>query len=437
MSRKGGGQKRHYTLEQKMGILLLYWSIIMPILTGLAYVPSAFKYGADILWIGLVLCSLRKGRLTIRKNMKAMVILVVFMFAYAVLTYCLNFQSVFYFVWGFRNLFRFYIAFFSYTNLMNERNAEKWFSFVDILFGVNVILSVIQFVFFGVRQDYLGGVFGTGGGTNGYTIALLCIVVVRHMCLAFELREGLWKCMWICTASLLVAAMAELKVFFVLLVMILVVTAVLTKFSFKKVALMILASAAAFVGAQILVYWFGFQNFFSINGVIELATRASYSHSTAGDINRLSAIPTLNRLVLKAPIQRWLGLGLGNCDTSSFAIFNTPFYAKYSHLHYTWFAAPKIYLEMGYVGLTLYIMFFVQCLRQAYNVFSKNIGNRLYCQMAMVIAIICCVLLFYNASLIYEAAYMLYFVLALPFLFHPDKKASLANKTTKDDGGIH
>ena len=409
-------KKQYYTLEQKICILLLYWSIIMPILTGLSFVPAIIKYGADILWIGLVICTLRRRRLTISKNIKTMVILVASLFSYAILVHLMYFQSAFYFLWGFRNLFRFYIAFFAFVEFLNENNVEKWFSFVDRIFWINVLLSTFQFAFLNVRQDYLGGVFGIGGGTNGYTVVLLCIVVVRHICLAFELKESLWNCMWICIAALLVSAMAELKVFFVLLVLILLVAAVLTKFSFKKVALMIIASFAAFVGTQILVYWFGFENFFSISGVLEYATRASYSHSTAGDVNRLSAIPTLNRLILDTPIQRLCGLGLGNCDTSGFAIFNTPFFFKYSYLHYTWFTAPKMYLETGYVGLIMYIMFFVLCLWKTYIAFYSKKGKRIYCQMAIIMALICCVLSFYNASLSYEAAYMLYYILALPFM---------------------
>lgn len=414
--RIGVGEKRYHTLEKKISILLLYWSIIMPILSGISFVPSAVKYGADFLWVGLAMCSIKKGRLSIRKNITPLVTLVVLLFAYAILIHLLHLQSILYFLWGFRNLFRFYIAFFAYANLMNERDIEKWFSFLDILFWVNIVFSVLQFLFLGIRQDCLGGIFGISGGTNGYTTALLCIVVVRHMCLSFEQKESLWKSMRICGASLLIAAMAELKAFFVLIVLIMVVTAALTKFSFKKVALMIAVTFAAFAASQILVYWFGFNNFFSISGVIEHALRESYSNSTAGDVNRLSAITTLNRLILKTPIERWFGLGLGNCDTASFAIFNTPFYEKYAHLHYTWFTAPKIYLEMGYVGLVLYIMFFVQCLLMTYKVFLQKKGNRIYCQMAIVMVLICCILSFYNASLSYEAAYILYFVLALPFI---------------------
>ena len=425
MDKVDRGKKMYSTLERKIGMLLLYGSIVIPILTGIPFVPSVVKYGADVLWVGLALCAIIKGRLTIRRNMKSLAILVTFLFSYALVIHILHFQSAFYFLWGFRNLFRFYIAFFSYSNLMNEQDAEKWFSFVDIVFWINVVLSVFQFAFLGVRQDYLGGVFGIGGSTNGYTIALLCIVVIRHVCLAFELQESLWKCMWICVAAVMISAMAELKVFFVLLILILVVVAVLTKFSVKKVVLMIFAGFVAFIGAQILVYWFGFNNFFSIRGIIEQATRASYSNSTAGDVNRLSAIPTLNRLILDARIQRLFGLGLGNCDTSGLAIFNTPFFSKYSHLHYTWFTAPKIYLEMGYIGLTLYILFYVLCLRLTHKEFVHKKGNRLYCQMAMVIALICCILPFYNASLSYEAAYMVYFVLALPFIGQSSEKFCL------------
>lgn len=405
-----------YTLEQKIGILLLYWSIIMPILTGLPFVPSVLKYGADVLLIALVLCSIKKGRLSIRRNTKPLFILVVLLFGYAILLHSLQFQSAFYFLWGCRNLFRFYIAFFAYANLMRWESIEKWFACVDIIFWINVALSIIQFVFLGVRQDNLGGVFGISGGVNGYTIPLLCIVVVRHICLAFDLRESIWKCIMVCVASLLVAAMAELKFFFVVFVFSLVVAAVLSKFSFKKVALLIIAVLAAFACAQVLVYWFGFKEFLTIEGIVEIATRVSYSNSSANDVNRLSAISTLNRVILKSPLQRVCGLGLGNCDVSNFAIFNTPFGVRYSYLHYTWFAAPMVYLEMGYVGLTLYILFFVICFCLSYRAFRQKRGNRLYCQMAIIMSISCCMLAFYNASLRYEVAYIIYFVLALPFI---------------------
>ena len=424
MAEEYGSGKPRSSLEKKISILLIYWAVIMPILTGQPFVPQVLKYVADVLWLSMVLCVLIKRRIVIRKDIRQLVLLVAVLFVYAMTTALLHFDSIFYFVWGFRNLFRFYIAFFAYADMISGKTVEKWFSFLDIVFLINAVLSVIQFTFLGVRQDFLGGVFGITGHTNGYTIPLLTVVIVRHVCLSFEGKEKMGKGILFCVIALLVAAMAELKFFFVLFLLILVAAAMLTRFSAKKLVLLIVGGVATFIGAEILVYWFGFDNFFSLEGIIEQATRESYSNATAGDVNRLSAIPTLNQMILDSPLQRIFGLGLGNCDTSGVAIFNTQFYVTYSHLHYTWFTAPMVYLEMGYFGLTIYMLFFVICFWLSYKAFVRRKGNRLYCQMAIIMAMVCCALAFYNSSLRYEAAYMIYFILALPFIRQTSEDAA-------------
>jgi len=100
---------------------------------------------------------------------------------------------------------------------------------------------------------------------------------------------------------------------------------------------------------------------------------------------------------------------------TAFAICNTPFYQRYSYLHYTWFSAAMLFLETGYVGLVLYGMFFVLVFQHAFRR-RKVGGNVIYCQLAMMMVVVSGILLFYNSSLRTEAAYMIYFVFAAPFI---------------------
>ena len=411
-------------VEEKLSLLLIYYSVILPILMGMSFVPSAVKYFADVLWVGAVLCTVIRGRVRIGRSVLPLAVTVALLFAYVLLVYLARFQSWFYLIWGIRNLFRFYIAFFAYAYTTEESIVEQWFSFVEKIFWVNAVLSIIQFAYLGAAQDYLGGVFGTGGGTNGYTVVLLCIVVTRSLLVNFEEKGKLGRCLLICIAALAVAAMAELKFFFVLFVIILIYAAITTKFSIRKLALLIGGIIGVLIGAQVLTYWFGFDNFFSIEGIIEQATRTSYSYSDSKDVNRLSAISSLNSYFLDSPWDRIFGLGLGNCDTSSFEIFNTAFYKQNASVHYTWFTAPMVYLETGYVGLTLYLAFFVTCFGLALKRYLCGKGKKLYCQMSMIMSVICCMLAFYNASLRYEAAYMIYLVLALPFIRQSDENTA-------------
>lgn len=410
------GVRNRHRLEEKLSLWLLYWSVIMPILTGIPTIPSALKYTADVIWFGLVLCCVLKRKIRIRRDILPLAFAAAFLLVYVTLTYLLRYQTLRYFIWGVRNLFRYYVAFFAYAVALKTDRVEKWFDFIEKVFWVNVAISIYQFAVMGVVQDFLGGVFGVKGGTNGYTTTLLTIVVTRSLLMSFAKKGNLWRCLLTCAAAMSVAAMAEIKFFFVLFIVILICCVIMTKFSLRKLIVTLAGSIAVIIGTRMLVKWFGFSEVFSIQGIIEEATKSSYASSSADDVNRLSAIYTLNQRILTEPFDRIIGLGLGNCDTSAFAVFNTPFFEAHGAMHYTWFVAPMIYLETGYIGIAIYISFFVACFVQAMRKNMRKDGNLLYCRMAMIMSITCCILMFYNASLRYEAAYMIYFILALPFL---------------------
>ena len=111
-------------------------------------------------------------------------------------------------------------------------------------------------------------------------------------------------------------------------------------------------------------------------------------------------------------------MGLGNCDTSSFAIVNTPFFEQWGHMHYTWMSYAIMYLECGWVGLIFYFGFFVLVYLQIQKIEKRSEGiARTYCRISKIMAILCPLIAVYNSSLRAESAYMAYFVLAIPFVY--------------------
>ena len=168
------------------------------------------------------------------------------------------------------------------------------------------------------------------------------------------------------------------------------------------------------LGIFLLTALFGFEDFIEFEKLWELATQEHYSSDKT--VNRLSAIPTLAKKILTNFTDRLFGLGLGNCDTSAFPICNTPFYETYGHLRYTYFSCAFLFLEVGYMGIVMYVAFIVMCFIFALKRLKSNEGNKLFCQMAMVMSVLCVILVFYNSSLRAEAGYIAYFILALPFI---------------------
>lgn len=412
---KGRLDIKNRTLLQWFAFLVAFWSVIFNLVNHLPGVFSVLKYIPDGMLLALLILMLMRNHVTVRRPVLPMLCLAVGLFFYTLVMYLMNYQSIAYYLWGFRNNFRFFIAFFAFTAYLDERDVTTWLKTMDILFWINAVLSVFQFFVLHVNQDNLGGIFGIFGGTNGYTQCFMSIVIGKSLLDTFDGKEKISVSMSKCVAAILVAAMAELKFFFFVLVFLMMVAAVMTRFSIKKVIYLMLALIAVVIGTMLLVEWFDeFKGFFDLKNLWETATKKNYS--TQNDINRLSAIPTLSRKILTNPLDQLFGLGMGNCDTSAYAICNTPFYQQYAHLHYNFFSSAMIFLEMGYVGLVLYIGFFVACFVQIYKQYKAKRGNVLYNRLALLMVMLCCVLVVYDASMRIESAYMMYFVLAMPFI---------------------
>ena len=227
--------------------------------------------------------------------------------------------------------------------------------------------------------------------------------------------------------ALLIAALAELKFFFMEFLLVVTLAVMFTNFTWRKFWLIFGSFTAVFVGALLLTYIFpGFAGFFTLSHFFEVAT-AKKGYTGSGDLNRLTAITTANELWLKSFGQRLFGLGLGNCDTSSFAFLNTPFFQSYENMHYTWLSHAMMYLECGWVGLMFYFGFFVLVWLRIHKIEKQMSGTaKSYCRIARIMAVLCCVIAIYNSSLRTEAGYMAYFVLAVPFALENQRRKKIA-----------
>ena len=410
--------------QEWMVFLIIILPFIFAPLTEVFGLPGFISFSLDLLLVCLCGIMLAGRYFSVKKNIRPLVILVSAFFVYTFIVYGFNFQSPFYYLWGLRNNFRFYIAFFVFTVYIREEAAISFLKLFDILFWVNFAASLIQFFFLGVNQDNLGGIFGVGGGTNGYTLLFFCIVISKSLLDTFNGQGKAYSCILKIVASIVIAAMAEMKFYYIAFILILIITAFLTRFSKKKLVLILLSIVGVFAGVALLSFLFDeFESFVSLDSILEIATKENYSSQK--DVNRLSAIFTLAKDYVTTLPERLFGMGLGNCDTSELSIFNSHFYQTHSYLHYTWFSSAMLFLETGLIGIALYISFFVICILFARKKLREQAGNKLFCQLAIVIAVMCCVIMVYNSSLRIEAGYMAYLVLALPFI------ADTASQRTK------
>lgn len=410
---------RKRSLPEWAALLLLILPFTYSFLTEFIGLPSFCKFISDFLIIASIIViisrNISNGQLAVPRRFSATSLVITIFFLHTIIGYILNYQTFLYYIWGARNNFRFYLAFLLFVSFIKQNDAKQCLKIMDSLFWVHAVISVTQYVAFGYEQDYLGGIFGVQKGCNGYALVFISIIVLKSLLSYMNGDEKFILCFFKCSVALLLSVLSELKFFFLLFIFILMLSAIVTRFSVKKVALILLSSVLLVIMYTILVELFDYvDGFLSIENLLNELVRENYASSE--DIGRFTSIPIISERFLTTIPDKLFGVGLGNCDTSTISIFNTEFYDTYVNIHYSVFSVSFILLETGFIGLALFVSFFAVCLVKSTRALKQKTGDLLCNQMGLIMSILCFVLMFYNSSLRTEAGYMVYFVLALPFI---------------------
>lgn len=382
--------------------------------------PSAVKYVVDLGWLALMLGLLiNRIRLPDRQPVHLLVLFVLF-FGLTALGVLLNFQTPQYYLWGLRNNIRFFVFFFACICFLKVERAAQCLRIFDILLWINLPLMLYQFVILDKEGkyygDFLGGIFGMQAGCNGYMNIFLMIVVAKSVLQYMNGQEGMMRCGINCAVALALAALSELKMFFLEFVIIVALASLITRFSVRKLWIILGGILGVLVAIRVIYVLFpAFAGWFRIDRIWETAT-STKGYTGYNDMNRMTAVPMSLEQFLLSPWEKLFGLGLGNCDHASFDFLVTPFYRANNQLNYFYFSSAMLVLETGLVGLGLYVLFFVLLYFTVHQRQKRKQATTLYCQLARIMALMCLVLILYNNSLRTEAGYMVYFVLALPFM---------------------
>ncbi len=400
---------------------LMYMLVVFPFsfafFNELLHVPHAFRYLLDVCWVLLVGYMVYfRGYISFGK-IRGLLLWVGLFLATTFMVYLFRFQSAAYYFWGLRNNFRLYAAFAAFAVFMTHEEAEAYLKLFDKLFWFNAVVSLVQYFGFGLLQDHLGGIFGAQKGSNGYTNLFFLIVVSRSAVRYLDKQESAWPFLLKCGTALLIAALAELKFFFVGFLAVMAMAVLFTDFSPRKLFLVLAGSVGALLGAALLsaVFLKG-EAWFNVESLLGMLTDER-GYTATGDLNRFTAIPRISSYLMDSWDQKMFGLGLGNCDTSKAPLFNTPFFQRYGHLHYSWMSHAFVYLECGWIGLVLYTGFFVIAFFRIRKIEDQSTGVvRSHCRIGRIMAVLCVMVMIYNSTLRTEAGYMVSFTLALPFM---------------------
>lgn len=405
-----------------MMLFIFFFPAAQAFLTELLPIPDAIKFLCDGFLV-LLLLKLFSQRFTKIDNYSMPFVVIVGLFFFITLVgYLFNYQSVFYYLWGLRNNIRMFVAFFAFAYLADWEDAKGWIKALDVLFVINFAVVILQY-FSGYGQDYIGGFFGTSKGCNGSLLIFLCIVFAKTILSFMRGEEKMSKCIFVSVASLLVSTLSELKMFFILFILILFMASFMTAHSIKKTLFFAFGAVLVVLfGTLLTVLYKDFTDFLSFDSLIKALTDTGYA--TDEDIGRFTALPVISQRFLPGFFRKLFGLGLGNCDSSSLSMFNTPFFESHQTVHYSYFSYAFLFLETGFVGLALYASFFVASFFVSRKLKKLEMADEFACQMSIILSVISLILLVYNSSLRMEIGFMLFFVLALPIISANEQRES-------------
>lgn len=397
-----------------MVVYIVYFVLFFSFFRSELHFPSSFNYTIDLI-ILILLCWIFTLKDSWKKS-KEVIAFVMLFFMYTLFSTSIEGINPVLYAWAIRSNFRFYVFLVLCICLLTVEDYEKVInSFRNVLL---VDVGVLSFQFFVLqkRGDYLGGIFGTQSGCNGYSNIFLLLCTTVSVIKYINKKEKIDKLILTIVSCGYIAIMSELKMYFVELIMIVGLALLITKFSVKKLALII----ASLLVLVLVAYGIGklypvFANSFSFEALWEYASSDS-GYTGQGDINRLNAIPQINQRI-GTSFDKLIGIGFGNGEYSnSFQFLVSEFYQKNNKWHYVWISYAWIYLELGFIGLIFYegLFGFIFCLSLKYK--KKYNEKRDLLEISAIVSVMAIVLSIYNVSLRMESGYLIYFILAMPFV---------------------
>ena len=318
-----------------------------------------------------------------------------------------------------RSMVRFPIFFLACVICLDEITIKKIFRILTVFFYVNSVYILYQYVTYhppGVwmRGDLLNGFFGTTTGGNTYVNVLMICVVSYWLCQWSQKKCSLYKFVVPLMISVAIAALIELKMYFIEVAIIYIWYIVTQKKSIKVILQnVVVIVITIMVGSFALQYMYEeypwFRDTMSLAGLFTMATSGGYSNEM--DLNRLTGIFTVASDIFKYnPFDVLFGIGLGNGSVLSIGNSMTSFAKMYAGIHYSWFSAVYLFVQTGAIGLISYIFTFVYF-------FIKKKKNASFSSMSQVLSILAILLLFYGEALKTDAGYFVYFAIACGFVY--------------------
>lgn len=395
---------------KKIVCFILFWTIISDALVAELGMSSSIQYLNDFAWVILLLYII-KNKFWMRLKNQGFSAVLYAIGAYVSICYLsaiLNFVDPLLVIWASRNLIRFIVFFLSVVVFLKEDDISKLFDKLYLIQIVSFVIALYQYYILGLHMDTLGGIFGHGNGAALNTFQAM--IFAYFLCGYLQKKQPAYKVAIILITSLLIAALAEEKAYFVYLIVVVAGSVILNRPSFKTVVIVTAVLCAVPIGINILA---------TVNDswnleVLTNSTRALEYLDTSYGLSRTNPFPQIqSRFFENSLLKEFLGIGFGaseNCAASS--IFTSDFYNRYAYLQYFDFTHQKKFLETGYLGFGSFLLMIIMCIVTPWKNFRRNKDGDYRVKAFILFGIVAILSCWFSGSMIFNDAYIVYFGLA-------------------------
>ena len=231
---------------------ILFWTIISDALVAELGMSSSIQYLNDFAWV-ILLLYIVKNKFWTRLKYQGFSGVLYAIGAYVLICYLsaiLNFVDPFLTIWASRNLIRFIVFFLSVVVFLEENDISEIFNKLFWIQIISFIIALYQYYVLGLHMDTLGGIFGHGNGAALNTFQAM--MLAYFLCGYLQKKQPAYKVATILITSLLIAALAEEKAYFVYLIVVVAGSVIINRPSFKTVIIVAAVLCAVPVGINIL-----------------------------------------------------------------------------------------------------------------------------------------------------------------------------------------
>ena len=280
--------------------------------------------------------------------------------------------------------------------------------FVIKVVYADAVFMTYQFLFMGLRQDFLGGLFGNTQGCNGIQNVICCLGLAITLSKYLYRKKSLRSFLCYIFVTCYMAAIAELTIYFAEVILALLVSFVVGKkrrISMRKAIMLFVGGITVIAGFALLIWYFPTKaRFLSVEEILKYL---GAEDSGVYTVSRIHGISQIRKAYMDDGLLAFLGLGLGR------TLEGTPFYTMYGGINYTWFSSTLLMMESGYVGVAIKLFVLVAFGIKAFKNFKETEKDKKNLHlMCLLMAIFSILWFFYNNTLddkycVYIIAYAL------------------------------